>query len=142
MVMMALIDTSLEGIKFQYRTDISTHSPMHHATPRCSQHPAHLAHPHLSVFHRFATKTTTTLFLLPATKVAKTTTLSLKSTSLSLLRPTPHILAKPTALTSDEDNLVVDVLMDDMDVVMVEVRRQVEDKVTITLLNGPEMVST
>ena len=39
-------------------------------------------------------------------------------------------------------NLVVDVLTDDMDVAMVEVRRQAEDKVTITLLNGPEMVST
>ena len=79
-------------------------------------------------------------------KVAKTTTRSLKSTSPSLLRPTPHILAKPTvkptALTSDEDNLFVDVLKDDMDVAMVEVRRQAEDEVTITLLNGPEMVST
>ncbi len=127
MVMMAQTDTNLEGIKFQYRTDFLTRSPMHHATPRCSQHPAHLAHPHLSVFHRFATKTTT---------------LSLKSTSPSLLRPTPHILAKPTALTSDEDNLVVDVLTDDMDVAMVEVRRQAEDEVTITLRNGPEMVST
>ena len=139
MVTMVQIDTSSAGIKSQSRTDFLTSSPVHHATLRCKQHPPHLAHPHLSDFHPCATRTTPPLFHLT---VAKTTTMSLKSTSPSLLRPTPHILVKPTAITSDEDNLVVDVLTDDMDVAMVEVRRQAEDEVTITLLNGPEMVST
>jgi len=40
-------------------TDFLTRSPTHHATRRRSQHPDHLAHPRLSVFHRCATTTTT-----------------------------------------------------------------------------------
>ena len=42
----------------------------------------------------------------------------------------------------DEDNLVVDVLTDDMDAAMVEVRHLVEDEVITTTRNGPEMVNT
>ena len=136
---MAPTDTSLEGIKFQYQTDFSTRSPKHHATRKCSQHPAHLAHPRLSAFHRCATTTTTPVFL-PTTKITKTTTRSLKSTSPSLLRPTLHTPLKSTVLTSEEDNLVVDVLTDDMDAATVEARYQAEDEVTTTR-NGPEMVS-
>jgi hypothetical protein len=71
----------------------------------------------------------------------KTTTMTPRPTSLSLLRPTLHILANPTALTTDEDNLVVDVLTDDTDAATVEVRHLVEDVITTTH-NGPEMVST
>jgi len=155
MGMMAQIATSLEETKYLFRTVFSTLSsktPTHHATRRCSQHLNHLAHPRRSVVlhHPTAAITTTTPYarttppvILPTMQTANTTTTTTpRSTSLSLLRPTPHILAKPTALTSDEDNLVVDVLTDDMDVAMVEVRRQAEDEVTITLLNGPEMVST
>jgi hypothetical protein len=66
----------------------------------------------------------------------------LKSTSPSHLSLTLQILVKPTALTSTEDNLVVDVLTDDMDAATVEVRHQVEDEVITTTRNGPEMVNT
>ena len=67
---------------------------------------------------------------------------SLKSTSPSLQRPTLHILDKPTAPTTEEDNLVVDVPTDDMDAATVEVRHQAEDEVITTTRNGPEMVNT
>ena len=137
MVMMVQIDTSSVGTKSQSRTDFLTRSPVHHATLRCNQHPPHLAHPHLSVFHRCATKTTPPLFHLT---VARTTSQTLKSTSPSLQRPTLHILDKPTAPTTEEDNLVVDVPTDDMDAAMVEVRHLVEDETVTTLRNGPEMV--
>ena len=42
---MVQIDTSLAGIKSQYRRDIFTRSPTHHVTRRCSLHPYHLAPP-------------------------------------------------------------------------------------------------
>jgi hypothetical protein len=71
--------------------------------------------------------------------VARTTAQILRLTSPSLPRPTLHILDKPTAHTTEEDNLIVDVLTDAMDVAMVEVRHLVVDEV-ITL-NGPETVS-
>ena len=63
-----------------------------------------------------------------------------RSTSLSPRRPTLHILVKSTALTSEEDNLVVDVLTDNMDAAMVEARYQ-DDEEVIAPLNGPETVS-
>jgi len=140
MVTMVQIDTSSVGIKSQSRTDFLTSSPVHHATLRCKQHPPHLAHPHLSDFHPCATRTTPPLFHLT---VAKTTTMTLRSTLLSPQKPTLHILIKPTvpAPITDEDNLVVDVLTDDMDEATVEVRHLVEDVVTTTH-NGPEMVNT
>jgi hypothetical protein len=149
---MAQIGINLEGTKFQSLTDISTLSTnrqTHHATLICSLHPDRLGLPFHTVFHPIAATTTTTphartttpVFLLTMQIANKTTTMTPRPTSLSLLRPTLHILANPTALTTDEDNLVVDVLTDDMDAAMVEVRHQAEEEVTITIRNGPEMVS-
>ena len=138
---MAQIGINLVEIKSPFRTVISTLSsnrPANHATLTCNLHPDRLALPRRSVFHPTATKTTPPTF---HPTVAKTTTTMLKSTSLSHQRLTLQILVKPTALTSDEDNLVVDVLMDDMDAAMVEARHQAEDEVTTTR-NGLEMVST
>ena len=66
--------------------------------------------------------------------------MTLKSTLLFPLKPTLHILARPTALTTEEDNLVVDVPTDDVDAAMVEVRHLVVDEVITR--NGPEMVNT
>ena len=145
--MMAQIAISLEVIKSQFRTVFSTRSPTHHATPRCSQHPAHLAHPHLSIFHRCATKTTTTphtrtttpVFPLTMQIANKTTTMTPRSTSLSPRRPTFLILDKPTAPITEEDNPDVDVPTDDMDVATVEARHQAEDEITTLTPDGPEM---
>ena len=151
--MMAQIATSLEETKYLFRTVFSTLSsktPTHHATRRCSQHLNHLAHPRRSVVlhHPTAAITTTTpyarttppVFLLTMQPANTTTTMTPRSTSLSLRKPTLHIPANPTALTTDKDNLVVDVLTDDTDAATVEVRHLVEDEVTTTL-NGPEMVN-
>ena len=149
--MMAQIGINLVEIKSPFRTVISTLSPdrlTNHATLTCNLHPDRLALPCHTVFHPIAATTTTTphartttpVFPLTIQIANKTTTMTPRPTSLSLLRPTPHILANPTALTTDEDNLVVDVLTDDMDAAMVEARYQAEDEVTTTL-NGPETVS-
>ena len=140
MGMMAQIGINLVEIKSPFRTVISTLSSnrlTNHATLTCNLHPDRLALPRRSVFHPTATKTTTPTFHPTA---AKTTTTTLKSTSLSPRRLTLHILVKSTAFPSEEDNLVVDVLTDDMDAAMVEARYQAEDEVT-TILNEPEMVS-
>ena len=140
MGMMAQIGINLVEIKSPFRTVISTLSSnrlTNHATLTCNLHPDHLALPRRSVFHPTATKTTTPIFHPTA---AKTTTTTLRSTSLSPRKPTLHILVKSTALTSKEDNLVVDVLTDNMDAPMVEARYQDEEEVTAPL-NGPEMVS-
>ena len=141
MVMMVQIDTSSAGIKSQSRTDFLTSSPVHHATLRCKQHPPHLAHPHLSDFHPRATRTTPPLFHLT---VAKTTTMTLRSTLLSPQKPTLHILIKPTvpAPITEEDNLVVDVPTDGVDATTIEVPHQAEGEVITTTRNGPEMVNT
>jgi hypothetical protein len=136
MVTMAQIAISLEEINSQFQTDISTRSPAHHATPRCSQHLVHLAHPHHFASHPPETRTTTPIFHLPT---AKTTTVTLRSMSHSLLRPTRLYPVRLTAPTTEEDNLVADVLTDGAEEAMVEVRHLVVDEV-ITL-NGPETVS-
>ena len=148
MAMMALIDTSLEGIKFQYQTDFLTRSPTHHATRRCSLHPDHLAHPRLSVFHRTAATTTTarsarttTPVFLPTMQTATTTTTTTpRSTSLSPRSLTLHTLVMTTPLTSEEPHSDVDEPTDDMDAAMVEALHQVEDEAT-AIRNGPEMVN-
>jgi hypothetical protein len=65
--------------------------------------------------------------------------MTLRSTSHSLLRSTRLYPVIPTAPTTEEDNLVADVLTDGAEEAMVEVRHLVVDEV-ITL-NGPETVS-
>ena len=65
--------------------------------------------------------------------------MTLRSTSHSLLISTRPHLVKPTVPTTEEDNLVADVLTDGVEEAMVEVRHLVVDEVTT--LNGPETVS-
>ena len=150
--MMAQIGINSVEIKSPYRTVISTLSSnrlTNHATLTCNLHPDRLALPCHTVFHPIAATTTTTphartttpVFLLTMQIANKTTTMTPRSTSLSLRRPTLHILVNPTAPTTQEDNPFVDVLTDDTDAATVEVRHLVEDEV-ITTLNGPEMVNT
>jgi len=151
MGMMAQIGINSVEIKSPYRTVISTLSSnrlTNHATLTCNLHPDRLALPCHTVFHPIAATTTTTphartttpVFLLTMQIANKTTTMTPRSTSLSLRRPTLHILVNPTALTTQENNPFVDVLTDNTDVATVEVRHLVEDEVTTTL-NGPEMVN-
>ena len=59
--------------------------------------------------------------------------------SHSLLRFTRLYPVKPTAPTTEEDNLVADVLTDGAEEAMVEVRHLVVDEATTH--NGPEMVN-
>jgi hypothetical protein len=152
MGMMAQIGINSVEIKSPFRTVISTlssHRLTNHATLTCNLHPDRLALPCHTVFHPIAATTTTTphartttpFFLLTMQIANKTTTMTPRPTSLSLRKPTLHIPANPTALTTDKDNLVVDVLTDDSDAATVEVRHLVEDVITTTH-NGPEMVST
>ena len=150
--MMAQIDINSVEIRSPYRTVISTLSSnrlTNHATLTCNLHPDRLALPCHTVFHPIAATTTTTPHARTTTPVSlltmqianKTTTMTPRSTSLSLRRPTLHILVNPTAPTMQEDNPLVDALTDVMDAVTAEVRHLVEDGVTTTH-NGPEMVNT
>jgi hypothetical protein len=150
MGMMAQIGINSVEIKSPFRTAISTLSSnrlTNHATLTCNLRPDRLALPCHTVYHPIAATTTTTphartttpVFLLTMQIANKTTTMTPRSTSLSLRRPTLHILVNQTAPTTQEDNPFVDVLTDDTDAAMVEVSHLVVDE--IITLNGPETVS-